>query len=78
MAHSVWRDKFQGTRVDNFGTKAEYPVIFMKFPEADRDYASGGVVFDPATSTFELDRMISFLFSKASEELQKASAMVAR
>ena len=79
MAGDVWSDKFSGSSVSKFSYKTNHPTVFLKFPDAAQDYSKGGVIISEQDGgAFSIDTMISFLFSKANEEVQKASAMIAR
>lgn len=81
MAGEVWSAKFSGSSVSSFGRKSDHPAVFAKFPEIDQIVSKGGtgvIIEEKDGGPFLIDGLVSFLFSKGNQEIQKASAMIAR
>jgi len=80
ISGEVWDDKFSGRRYaygDDLTFKKYHPLIFSKYPEADKNLGEGGIVWrDGNNELINIGKTVSFLFSKANEDIQKASAMI--
>ncbi len=82
MAGAVWDDKFSGRRyayLDDHTFKSYYPELFAKYPDADQETANGGILFrTDGKELINIGTAVSFLFSKANQDIQKASALIER
>lgn len=82
MAGEVWDDKFSGRQyahLDGYTFKSYFSALFAKYPDADKNDSDGGIVFRTDTNELiNIDRAVSFLFSKANQDIQKASALIER
>ena len=77
-AGEVWALKFSGSGITEFLPKEHYMLqyVFIRFPEAKKDIRQGGTIVN--NESFSIDYGISFLFSEANKETQKASSMIER
>lgn len=79
MAGEVWDDKFNSSRrsTTELTFKSYYPALFSKYPDADKSMTEGGIMFRYDNKEYiNIGTCVSFLFSKANEDIQKASAMI--
>lgn len=79
MAGNIWNDKFNGNKAFDGAVHISYhPEIFSKYPDAKKTSMEGGILYitDKGAEYIMIDTAISWLFSRAGEELKKTSSMI--
>lgn len=81
FAKEIWKEKFSGSKIDNFTPKDQFNYIFAVFPDAEKEVKDGGIISKdlyPGKDYIYIEAAIPFLFSAANEQIQKASQQIER